>query len=789
MNGQTSNEGERPEGGMNKPLRILHLEDNPTDAELVLALLEQEELDVTIHRVETRHDFERALTESQFDIIISDYSLPSFDGRSALRTARARYPDIPFIFVSGTLGEEAAVDSLQNGAIDYILKDRLPRLAAAVKRAIRETEQRQERRRMEAELLQRDELFRGITESVTDHIAVLDLQGKPVFHSPSYMALARDPSARESSDSFADIHPVDRERIRALFQETAVSGNGYRADYRLVLANAQICYLETQASAIRDGHGAITHVLVVSRDVTARKTAEQALIAAEARFRNLVEQSIVGICILQDGRVLYANPKIAQILGYQPHELVSRALLELVTDEGKAQAALVIGPDARREAPDMSTEFRMKRKDGQIICVDAHACQTEYRGKAATIGTLLDITEKKDLEAKLLRTQRLESIGALAGGVAHDLNNMLTPIFMATELLRTGLEAEEVPKMLETIHQSASRGSELVKQILSFARGVAGEPSLLQLDHIVTDLAKLITGTFPRSIRIRTLLRRPLQPVLGDATQVHQVLLNLCLNGRDAMPDGGTLTIEAANVRLQGKVSRLQPSPLSGDFVGLTVSDTGTGIPPELLDRIFEPFFSTKAPGKGTGLGLSTVAGIVKDHGGTLEVISQVGEGSRFVLYLPTAVSGQPDAIGKTLPDLPAGQGEQILLIDDERAVLEMTKGTLESFGYTVLMANHGAEAMVLYTQFHKTIAAVITDLMMPVMDGPALIRWLHQQDPSVRIICTSGLASERKLAEFDRSQARALLPKPYTTAQLLTTLHRVLDRMGTRADGENPAN
>ncbi|HKS37827.1 MAG TPA: ATP-binding protein, partial [Verrucomicrobiae bacterium] len=320
-------------------------------------------------------------------------------------------------------------------------------------------------------------------------------------------------------------------------------------------------------------------------------------------------------------------------------------------------------------------------------------------------------------------------------------------------------------------------GADLVKQILSFARGAAGEMIVLQLKHLIKDAAKLAADTFPRSIKVQTNVPNDLRLIVGDATQLHQVLLNLCVNARDAMPKGGTLQIEAGNVVLEGKRTGMLEHPVSGAHVVLTVSDTGTGIPAHLLERVFEPFFTTKDPGKGTGLGLSTVMSIVKNHHGFLEVVSPEGSGTAFKVYFPTAtadesVSRQPEPAG-----LPSGRDEQLLLVDDELAVLEMTKETLETFHYRVLLARDGAEAASLYRQYRDTIDVVITDLMMPVMDGAALVRSLRSMSPQVKIICVSGLASESKLTEVDKSTISAFLHKPYTTKQLLTTLKEVLSR------------
>jgi nitrogen-specific signal transduction histidine kinase/CheY-like chemotaxis protein len=391
-----------------------------------------------------------------------------------------------------------------------------------------------------------------------------------------------------------------------------------------------------------------------------------------------------------------------------------------------------------------------------------------------------DITDRVQLEKQLLRTQRLESLGTLAGGIAHDLNNLLLPILMGVTLLKRFDPNEPSRKAIENIERSVKRGSELVKQVLLFARGGETARASVQIAEIVREVEAIVISTFPKDIRIEVSLAPDLHSLNGDATQLSQVLLNLCVNARDAMPHGGHLLISATN---DGSGGMNQLLHNGGPHVVLEVTDSGEGMPKEIIDRIFDPFYTTKEIGKGTGLGLSTAQGIIASHGGFISVSSTVGEGSTFTVYLPAQVA-EPVAVPVAEDAaLRHGNGEWILVVDDDASVAEITSQTLDAFGYQVLTAEDGAQAIGVFSHRAADIALVLTDMAMPVIDGAALIAALNRMEPGIRIIATTGNESAASIAKIARTGVAHILIKPYTAEQLLRTVAEALGKDQTVMD------
>jgi len=627
---------------MHSPCRILHLEDDRLDAELIQSVLVADGLGCSITRARNRAEFAAALDLGGFDAILADNHLPGFDGLSALKLARERCPEVPFILLSGTMDVQTVAEMLRGGAADHVSKDDLSRLGPALSRAVELIRSRRDRRRDE--------------EQLREQAALLDLAADAIF--------------------------------------------------------------------VRD----------------------------------------------LDHRLTYWNKSSERIFGWTAAEAVGRSALDLLVRKDGARYL-----DALKgviELGEWSGELTHVSKAGvEVILQSRWTLVRDAEGLPKSILVInSDITERKQLESQFLRAQRLESVGALASGIAHDLNNVLAPILMSVGLLDDSVADATGKKLLEMVRVSAWRGAEMVKQILAFTRGVEGHRDVVQLQPLIAEITRVLRETLPRGIQICTSGHKELWPVLADTTQFHQVLMNLCVNARDAMPDGGVLSIHAENVTLDEKQVSGHEGMRPGRYLALNVADTGSGIAPESLEKIWDPYFSTKAPGEGTGLGLPTVQRIVQAHGGFITVESQPGKGTRFHIFLPATETLARAACPETIRLMPPrGHGEKILIVDDERAFQEITRAIFSKFGYHVLTASDGSEAVAIFAEHKHEIDLVVTDMMMPVLDGAATIRELRRLDPNVRIIAASGLSENEAMARgFDNA---TFLLKPFSTETLLRTV------------------
>ncbi|MBI4469601.1 MAG: response regulator [Acidobacteria bacterium] len=646
---------------MQKEIRILLLEDDPLDAELILRQLQSPGIPFTWRRAGDKGEYLRELQDFVPDIILSDNSLPGFDGLSALNIAREQCPEAMFIFVSGTIGEERAIESLKRGATDYVLKDSLTRLVPAIRRALKESEERSERNR-----------------------------------------------------------------------------------------------------------------------------AEQALRSAESKFRTLVEQSLVGIYIIQERKFVYVNPRFADAFGYPPSEITEMSsILDLLIEQDVEAVLAHVRKLEEGRIDALHLTFRGKTKDGTLLYLEAHGAMTEYNERPAIIGTLLDVTERvrteealRASEEQLRQAQKMEAVGRLAGGIAHDFNNLLTAITGYSEILldRVGAESS-LRREIEEIQRAGERAAALTRQLLTFSRKRLLQPVVLDLNSTVNDVEKMLARVIGEDIQLTTDLAAEPGIVRADPTQLEQVILNLAVNARDAMPQGGRLTIRTVPVEIgpsQASLLRIDAPP--GPYMMLVVTDTGFGMDPETQSRIFEPFFTTKEHGKGTGLGLSMVYGIVQQSGGHIRVQSEPGRGTSFEIYLPRLQESADRLDVQGERRLPPSGTETILLVEDDDTVRSLIYEVLHGCGYKVLVSASGDLALNICQGYKGRIDLVISDVVMPGVGGPELVGRISLLRPNAKVLYVSGYTEEAMLHRGVLDSGFALLQKPFTPEKLARRVREVLD-------------
>jgi PAS domain S-box-containing protein len=903
---------------MEKPLRILHLEDDPDFVALVSDMLKEEGLSAEMTSTQSFQDFISALRENAFDLILADYSLPTCNGLQALHAVREKDPNMPFVLISGTIGEHAAIECLRCGATDYVLKNKLERLAPTVRRAVKEAEERTHRRRAETELIRREKYFRTLTEHSLDILTILNAEGLFLYNSSSLKTvLGYEPKDVAGQNAFALVHAEDLAGVQAAFRRALENPEQVIThEFRCHRQDGSWCHLEVVGQNRLDDPE-IAGVVLNSRDISDRKRAEAELREGEKQYRLIFEGSPTPMWVtdLETLRFLEVNEATVQHYGYSREEFLSMGTQDVrasgdteryvkyindvikkhsdtvfgraglwrhhkkngetldveikwskitfrgrpavlimahdITERKRAAEALekseaglaaaqriahlgsweldlknlddvnsnelrwsdetyrIFGYEPRQVSATNDLFFRAVHVDDRQRVADAvtealgtksaydleHRIMlpggeeryvrergeivTDAKGQPVQIrGIVMDITERRQLGEQLRQSQKMEAIGQLAGGVAHDFNNILTVIHgHASLLLVDKAISKNAARSAQQIAQAAERAAGLTRQLLTFSRRQVMQPRRLDLNEVVSNMTMMLGRILGEDIALQLNYWAEPAFIKADAGMMEQVLLNLVVNARDAMPKGGQLAIKITTSKADPNYRTYHSESRAEDFICLNVADTGCGIDPDTLRRIFEPFFTTKEVGKGTGLGLATVYGIVNQHQGWIEVDSEVGRGSSFRVYLPVAKEALAADDEKTSRPAARGGDETILVVEDEVAVRELVCSVLIGHGYKILEAETGVKALELWQRNKKKIDLLLTDLVMPDrVNGRELAEKLCAEKPSLKVIFTSGYSADVVGKDFVLQRGLHYLQKPYDPQKLALTVRDCLD-------------
>jgi PAS domain S-box-containing protein len=629
-----------------------------------------------------------------------------------------------------------------------------------------------------------EEQLRYALNATSDGLWDWNIKTGAVYFSPQWLRLlgyAPEEASQRVEFFFTILHPEDVERTKQVLENHLAGRTATKEiEVRLRTKSGEYLWVRDRGKVVvRDEASKPVRMVGTITDITGRMRAELQLRESEQRLDRVVKH-IHDALIVDDaaGRVLYANQKFFQLFGIPESELPAVILEEYVAPEWRERLRKRHDRRLRGESVPEQFEYEGMRRDGTRLWLEVSVVKLFENGQiTGTQSVIRDITERKRIETQLLRTQRMQSIGRLAAGVAHDVNNALSSVLMRVTLLRMD-RPDADSENLEMIEVGARRAADMARQLLIFAKGADGQRMSVRPQLLLSDLRKMLAGSLPRTINLQFLEAVKLQTISGDPTQLHQVLLNLCVNARDAMPDGGNLTVEAKDVEIDAIQAAAGTGAKPGPHVLFRVTDTGTGIPPEVQERMFEPFFTTKAPDKGTGLGLSTVLGIVKSHGGFIQLRSTPGQGSSFEVYIP----GSGDLETDSTTPLPTstqfhGDGETILIVDDDPAVRSSLQTFLTRLGFRIITAADGAAALVELTKKNQSLRVVITDQDMPQMSGIALVRALKRLTMKIDIIVASGRIEEKDTISFRESGVHYVLEKPLDLQKLVAALKAILQK------------
>ncbi|GFO61426.1 hypothetical protein GMST_37510 [Geomonas silvestris] len=757
---------------MKHALRILIVDDSPEDAALIARQLQQE-FAPRYERVETAEEMSLALDKGGWHLVVSDWVMPCFSGLAALHLLQEREVDIPFIMVSGQMGEDVAVEAMRAGAHDFLIKDHLSRLVPAIKRELNEAVVRRERNLAEDALTATEARFQSLVEQSL--VGIFMLQDDVfTYVNPKFAEVFGylQDDLIEKKSLLELVTRDDQIRVSTQFLRPLTQGStSLHFTFRGRRQDQQLIELEVNGTRTQlNGSPAVIGTLL---DVTERKRAEEEL----SKLWRAVEQSPVSIVITDlAGRIEYVNPRVAEVTGYSEAELVGQnpRILKSGTMTGEFYLNLWQTISTGRE---WHGELHNRKKNGDLFWESG--CISAVKNSEGRITHFVavkeDITERKISVDHLRQVQKMEAIGQLAGGIAHDFNNLLTIINGYSTLIIKGLEpGTPMRKEAEQILRAGERAADLTRQLLSFSRRQIQEPKVLNINTQVQSAEKMLRRLIGEHITLATELALDVGLIKMDPGQVEQVIMNLVVNARDASENGGLITIETGNRQLDEEFTQQHPGSIAGSYVRVTVSDRGLGMNEEVKRRLFEPFFTTKEMGRGTGLGLATVYGIVKQSGGYIDVISQPGQGASFDIYLPRVY--QPaDPLKRPVLEDPSRGHHTILVVEDEPGVLNLVTHTLRKRGYQVLETTDPELGVEIFREHKDSIDMLLTDVVMPFMSGPALAEELTRLKPGLKILFMSGHAENRASLEKILEQGAPFLPKPFASDTLISKVKETL--------------
>jgi len=762
-------------------VRILMVEDVADDAALLERELRRAGISGATRRVDSERAYREALQTFAPDIILTDHSLPTFGAADALRIALLEAPDTPVIVVTGSLDEETAAEYIKAGAADYVVKHHLERVGPAVVRALDLRRARTEQARAEEARRQGEERFRALIEHGADAVALVAPDGTLLFASHSIeRLLGFAPAELVGHPGFERVHPDDAPRLHAALRDI-IASPGTPASLELRWRHKDGSWRHIDAVAVdRLAEPAVGAIVVNFRDVSERRTAEAALRESEERYRTLVEgvRDII-FALSPEGTIASLNPAFETITGLRREEWVGQPFERLVHPEDLPLALELLGRVVRGEVRPAS-QFRVRTAKGDYRVGEFSATPQLHEGRLVGIlGIGRDVTERVQLEQQLRQAQKMEAVGRLAGGIAHDFNNILTAITGYADLLLEDLGATDPRRQdADEIHKAADRAAGLTRQLLAFSRQQVLQPTVLEVNKLVSDLEKMLRRLLGEDVELGTRLAPTTGRVKADPGQLEQVIMNLAVNARDAMPNGGKLTLETGNVDLDEAYATDHYPARAGPFVLLAVSDTGVGMSDETQAHMFEPFFTTKEKGKGTGLGLATVYGIIKQSGGFIWVYSEVGHGTTFKLYLPRVEELAERASQPAQAPARAARGtETVLVVEDEAPVRSVARQVLERHGYTVLEAPSAEAALDIVTRYSGAIHLLLTDVVMPGLNGRELANRLAGLRPDARVIFMSGYTDDAVTRHGVLERGSAYVQKPFTPDAIARKVREVLDR------------